>query len=142
MKDSSVAILSSKSSSTELDEAFEEIIAMAEEELWVSVEFIYGSNSFWGKTPDEEMSEDEITGIIDVGDDQDTIYKIISLTHEIGHAIHDRDKHFKNAKETMFSESIAWFLGYKWCAHRGFVIDMDEYKQMMSKCLRMYMEME
>lgn len=142
MKHSSVVILSSKSSSTELDEAFEEIIAMAEEELWVSVEFIYGSNSFWGKTPDEEMSEDEITGIIDVGDDQDTIYKIISLTHEIGHAIHDRDKHFKNTKETMFSESIAWFLGYKWCAHRGFVIDMDEYKQMMSKCLSMYMEME
>ena len=64
---------------------------------------------FGGKTPDEEMSEDEITGIIDVGDDQDTIYKIISLTHEIGHAIHDRDKHFKNTKETMFSESIAWF---------------------------------
>ena len=63
MKHSSVVILSSKSSSTELEEAFEEIIATAEEELWVSVEFIYGSNSFWGKTPDEEMSEDEITGI-------------------------------------------------------------------------------
>jgi len=142
MKHSSVVILSSKSSSTELEEAFEEIIATAEEELWVSVEFIYGSNSFWGKTPDEEMSEDEITGIIDVGDDQDIIYKIISLTHEIGHVIHDRDKHFMNTKETMFSESIAWFLGYKWCAHRGFVIDMDEYKEMMSKCLNMYMEME
>ena len=64
------------------------------------------------------------------------------VCHEIGHAIHDRDKHFMNTKETMFSESIAWFLGYKWCAHRGFVIDMDEYKQMMSKCLNMYMEMK
>ena len=56
MKHSSVAILSSKSSSTELEQAFEEIVAIAEEELWVSVEFIHGSNSFWGKTPDEELT--------------------------------------------------------------------------------------
>jgi len=140
MSNSSVDTLSSKSSSRTLSKTFDSMIAIAEEELWVSIEFIYGSNSFWAKTPEEEMDHYEVTGIIDIGEDQSTICKIMSLAHEIGHAIHDSDEHFANVKHTMFSESIAWLLGYKWCADRGFVIDMSEYKQMMSKCLNMYME--
>jgi len=60
------------------------------------------------------------------------------LVHEIGHAIHSRDKHFKKVHRTMFSESLAWFLGYKWAAKRGFVIDMTCYSEMMNRCLEMY----
>jgi hypothetical protein len=142
MKDLSAVILSSKSSSKKLEKAFKDISRIAEEELWISIELVHGSNSFWMATPEEEISEDEFTGIIDIGDDQSIFEKIMSLSHEIGHAIHSRDEHFKDAKETMFSESLAWFLGYKWCAHRGFVIDMSEYKEMMSKCLKLYMELE
>jgi hypothetical protein len=136
MKNSSVVLLNSKSTLSELEEAFEAISQLAEEELWVSVEFIHGFGSFWGETPEEES--EEITGVIDIGDDQEMLDKIMSLVHEIGHAIHSRDKHFKKVHRTMFSESLAWFLGYKWAAKRGFVIDMTCYSEMMNRCLEMY----
>ena len=138
MKNSSVVILSSKTPLKKLEEAFETISDLAEEELWISVELINGSNSFWAETPEDEISEEEITGIIDVGDDQECFKKIISLAHEIGHVLHHRDKFFKNVRPTMFSESVAWFLGYKWCAKKGFVINMDEYSEFMNECLNLY----
>jgi len=139
---SSVVILNSKSSLRELEEAFESISIIAEEELWVSVEFAHGSNSFWTPTPDEEESEEEITGIIDIGDDQEVYQKIISLAHEIGHALHRRDEHIKKIKYVIFSESLAWFLGYKWCASHGYVIDIDEYNESLVKALKLYVATE
>jgi len=139
---SSVVILNSKSSLKELEEAFESISVIAEEELWVSVEFAHGSNSFWTPTPDEEESEEEITGIIDIGDDQEVYQKIISLAHEIGHALHRRDEHIKGIKYVIFSESSAWFLGYKWCVSHGYIIDIDEYNESLVKALKLYVATE
>jgi len=139
---SSVVILNSKSSLKELEEAFESISVIAEEELWVSVEFAHGSNSFWTPTPDEEESEEEITGIIDIGDDQEVYQKIISLAHEIGHALHRRDEHVKGIKYVIFSESLAWFLGYKWCVSHGYIIDIDEYNESLVKALKLYVATE
>jgi hypothetical protein len=139
---SSVVILNSKSSLKELEEAFESISVIAEEELWVSVEFAHGSNSFWTPTPDEEESEEEITGIIDIGDDQEVYQKIISLAHEIGHALHRRDEHMKGLRYVIFSESLAWFLGYKWCVSHGYIIDIDEYNESLVKALKLYVATE
>lgn len=142
MMNSSAVILSSKSSLKDLEEAFETLSIIAEEELWVSVEFIHGSNSFWTQTPDDENSEEEITGIIDIGDDQDIYNKIISLTHEIGHVIHRQDEHMKDIRYVIFSESLAWFLGYKWCVEHGYIIDIDEYNESLVKALKLYVAVE
>ena len=121
MKNLSVDILSSKSSSETLREAFNDMIELAEDELWVNVEFIHGFLSFWVPTPPEEIQEDnhQPFGIIEVGDDQPWMDKIISLSHEVGHCLHRKSKTFNGVDDTMFSESIAWFLGYNWFFDRN-----------------------
>lgn len=138
MNSSSVGILSSKSSSKELETAFQDMIYAAESELWVSVEFIHGSNSFWAYTPEEEMDEHEFVGIIDIGDDQGMMNKISALAHEVGHCLHHKHKQFNPVKDVMFSESIAWFLGYNWFFDRGIIINMAEYQNQMVQALEMY----
>ena len=140
MKNSSVVTLSSKSSSETLRKAFDEMIELAEEELWVSIEFIHGSNSFWMPTPLSEIDEDDHQpfGIIEVGDDQELISKIISLSHEVGHCLHKKSPTFKEVSDTMFSESVAWFLGYNWFFDRNIVINMGEYQKYMVIALELY----
>ena len=117
------------------------MIQTCEEELWVTVEFIHGSNSFWVPTPDEELEDDpyEIFGIIEIGDDQPLIKKITALAHEVGHALHRKHSNFSTVEDTMFSESLAWFLGYNWFHDREIFIDMEEYQQHMSEALDLYM---
>mgnify|MGYP001392348616 FL=1 len=138
MSNSSVVILSSKSSSKDLEIAFEDMIEVAESELWVSIEFIHGSNSFWASTPEEEMDDHEVIGIIDIGDDQETINKIVALAHEVGHCLHHKHQQFNPVRDVMFSESIAWFLGYNWFFDRNIIINMTEYQNHMVKALEMY----
>ena len=138
MNNSSVDILSSKSCSKELEIIFQDMIDMAESELWVSVEFIHGSNSFWVATPDEEMDDNEVVGIIDIGDDQEMINKIVALAHEVGHCLHHKHKQFNPVKDVMFSESIAWFLGYNWFFDRDIIINMTEYQSHMVEALKLY----
>ncbi len=138
MNNSSVVILSSKSSSKDLEIAFEDMIKVAEYELWVSVEFIHGSNSFWAFTPEEEMDDYEVVGIIDIGDDQEIINKMVALAHEVGHCLHHKHQQFNSVRDVMFSESIAWFLGYNWFFDRNIVINMTEYQNQMVKALEMY----
>ena len=140
MKNLSVDILSSKSSSETLKEAFNNMIELAEDELWVSVEFIHCFLSFWVPTPPEELREDahQPFGIIEIGDDQTCMDKIISLSHEVGHCLHRKSKTFNEVNDTMFSESIAWFLGYNWFFDRNIIINMDEYQSFMVKALELY----
>ena len=140
MYNSSVVIVSSKSSLKKLDSCFQKMIEIAEEELWINVEFIYGFNSFWMLTPAEEILEDESQpfGIIEIGDDQDLINKIIALAHEVGHCLHRKSPTFKDISDTMFSESIAWFLGYNWFFDRNIVINMSDYQKYMVKALELY----
>jgi len=138
MSNSSVDTLSSKSSSKTLSEAFEYMIAIAEEELWVSVEFIYGFNSFWCATPEEELDGEEVIGIIDIGDDLPMIQKLGALAHEVGHCLHHKHKQFSPVKDVMFSESIAWFLGYNWFFDKGIIINMSEYQDQMVEALELY----
>lgn len=140
MKNLSADILSSKSSSETLEVAFDDMIELAEDELWVSVELAHGFLSFWIPTPPEEIQEDDHQpfGIVEIGDDQETINKIISLAHEVGHCLHRKSATFKKVDDTMFSESIAWFLGYNWFYDRGIIIDMGEYQNFMVKALELY----
>ena len=128
MSNSSVDTLSSKSSSKTLSRAFEYMIAIAEEELWVSVEFVHGFNSFWCATPEEELDDDEFIGIIDIGDDLPMI----------GHCLHHKHKQFSPVQDVMFSESIAWFLGYNWFFDKGIIINMSEYQNQMAEALELY----
>ncbi len=140
MKNLSVVIVSSESSLKELEDCFQRMMDMAEEELWVNVEFIHGFNSFWMSTPLDELEEDELQpfGIIEIGDDQDLINKIIALAHEVGHCLHKKSPTFKDVSDTMFSESVAWFLGYNWFFDRNIVINMGEYQKYMVVALEMY----
>jgi hypothetical protein len=138
MKNSSVVLVSSQSSSKILKECFESLINLAEHELWVSVEFIHGFDSFWVPTPKEELSALSDIGIIDIGDDQEMIHKIGSLAHEIGHVLHDQSRLLSPVQETMFSETIAWILGYNWCLDRGVEIEKNEYQAQMLEALMLY----
>ena len=138
MNNSSVDILSSKSSSEILERAFDDMMAIAEEELWVSVEFIHGFNSFWCATPEEEMVDDEVVGIIDIGDDLPMNEKLGALAHEVGHCLHHMHKQFSPVQDVMFSESIAWFLGYNWFFDKGIIINMSEYQKQMANALELY----
>lgn len=138
MSNSSVDTLSSKSSSKTLSRAFEYMIAIAEEELWVSVEFVHGFNSFWCATPEEELGDDEFIGIIDIGDDLPMIEKLGALAHEVGHCLHHKHRQFSPVQDVMFSESIAWFLGYNWFFDKGIIINMSEYQNQMAEALELY----
>lgn len=140
MKNSSVDIVSSKSSLKELEDCFKLMMGIAEEELWVNIEFIHGSNSFWMATPELEIEEDEDQpfGIIEIGDDQQKFYKIVALAHEVGHCLHRKSHTFKDVNDTMFSESVAWFLGYNWFFDRNIIINMDDYQKCMIHALELY----
>ena len=140
MKNSSVDLVSSKSSLKDLEKVFQKMMEIAEEELWLSIEFIHGSNSFWMQTPPDELDEDEDQpfGIVEIGDDQKLIAKIIALAHEVGHCLHKKSVTFNEVTDTMFSESVAWFLGYNWFFDRNIVIDMGEYQKHMVVALELY----
>lgn len=140
MNNLSAVTVSSKSSLKELKHCFEMMLEIAEEELWINIEFIHGFNSFWMTTPLEEIEEDEYQpfGIIEIGDDQNLINKIIALAHEVGHCLHKKSPTFKDVSDTMFSESVAWFLGYNWFFDRNIVINMGDYQKYMVKALKLY----
>ena len=58
----------------------EEMINLVEHSLEVNVEEIYGPTSFWVPTPDDEVEELELFGIIELGDETDVFDKIMHLT--------------------------------------------------------------
>lgn len=130
--------LSSSSDKKHLEIVLSEMICLAEYEFELSVEEISGPLSFWVPTPDDEVEELELFGIIELGDELDPFHKIIHLTHEVGHAIYRMDPLFRNTKETMFHESLAWYLGYHFMAEHGYIIEMGEYEEEMKYALKLY----
>jgi hypothetical protein len=117
---------------------FEEMSVLVEHSFDVSVEEIRGPISYWTPTPDEEVEELELFGIIDIGDETSPVQKIIHLTHEAGHVIYDMDELFRDTKDVMFGESLAWYLGYHFMAEHGYIIDMPEYEKEMKYALKLY----
>lgn len=130
--------LSSSSKKKELKQALSEMIDLVELELEVNVEYLSGHCSYWVPTPEDEIEELELFGIIELGDDLSTFQKIIHLTHEAGHALYGSDDLFKNIKDTMFYESTAWYLGYHFMASHGFIINMQEYQVELEHALKLY----
>lgn len=130
--------LSPSLSEEHLEIIFDEMMYLAESSFDVSVEDINGEISYWTPTPDDEIEELELFGIIDIGADCNGMQKIIHLTHEVGHVIYHMDKLFRNTEDTMFNESLAWFLGYHFMNDHGYTIEMSEYEKEMKYALKLY----
>jgi hypothetical protein len=121
-----------------LEQVLSEMIFLVESDFNVSVEESYSDISYWIPTPDDEIEELELFGIIELSVETDSFNKIIHLTHEVGHVIYRMDPLFKDTKDTMFCESLAWYLGYHFMAEHGYVIDMEEYEAEIRHALKLY----
>lgn len=130
--------ISDDMSKKELEELFNNLCELVEFEFWISIEEGFEKNSYWIATPDEEISEDDFVGIIEIDIELDPLTKICALTHEVGHFLLDQDIDFRYDMHLMFKESLAWYLGYKFFKERGIVIDLDKYKKDASWCLEQY----
>lgn len=136
--------LSSSLSQEILDEVLSDLIELAESELDVYVEFINGDNSYWVRTPEEELEEDEDLpfGIIEIGDDQPTFLKIVAFAHEVGHCLFYKDGTFEGVNCTLFTESAAWYLGYHFMQEHGYFIDIKEYNKELEYAIDLYRRSE
>ena len=108
----------------DLKKIFDEMSALVEFSFNVSVEEIYGAISFWTPTPDDEVEELELFGIIDIGDQTTAIQKIIHLTHEAGHVIYTWMNYLETLTMSCLVSPLAWYLGYHFMAEHGYIIDM------------------
>ena len=140
MKESSAAIqISLSSSKKQLEDILENMIDIVESDLWISVEDCYSHNSYWVPTPESEIDDCwDVIGIIEIDVNANEMEKIISLTHEVGHYFLDQDRDFGGDNHTMFTESLAWYLGYKYFKRMGYIIDIHIYKEEAHKCLSEY----
>ena len=130
--------LNSSMSEEHLEIVLSEMIFLAEMDFRISVEDSYNGISYWIPTPDDEVEEVELLGIIELAEEIPTFHKIIHLTHEIGHVIYGMDPLFRDTKDTMFCESLAWYLGYHFMAEHGYTIEMKEYEAEIKHALKLY----
>jgi hypothetical protein len=134
--------LSSTSKQEVLEEVLSEMINLVESEFEINVEEIDGDNSYWVPTPDDEVEELELFGIIELGDDQPVFQKITALTHEVGHCIYHKQRTFRTLECTLFSESLAWYLGYHFMEANGYFIDIDDYNKEIEYAIDLYRRSE
>jgi hypothetical protein len=120
------------------------LMERAEYDFDISVEKAHGSNSYWIPTPDAEQEELGITGVIDIGDDQSSFEKLVSLVHEIGHVIfaNDSTSFREHRRILLFEESLAWYLGYDYALAIGIEINLQEYTQCVEKALKLYKDLK
>ena len=114
----------------------EDLIELVEEDLWISVEDCYEENSFWIPIPPED--DWDPVGIIEIDVNDDPFNRILSLVHEVGHYLLEQDEDFPEDNHIVFTESLAWYLGYKYFKALGFEIDREEYMAEASKSLDAY----
>jgi hypothetical protein len=140
MKKSSEDIqISLSSSRQELEEILDNMIDIVESDLWISVEDGFNKNSYWiPATNDEDLDDWDVIGIIEIDVENDLLNKIISLSHEVGHYFLDQDRDFGGDNHIMFTESLAWYLGYKYFKRMGYSIEMSIYIEEANKCLTEY----
>jgi len=112
------------------------LIEIVEHDLWISVEDSYEENSFWIPTPPED--DWDPVGIVEIDVNDDAFNKILSLVHEVGHYLLEQDEDFSSHNHQVFTESLAWYLGYKYFKALGFEINKREYKEAASKSLAAY----
>ena len=130
--------LNSSMSKEHLEEVLSEMIFLVESDFNVNVEDSYNASSYWIPTPDDEIEELELFGIIEISTEAGAFDKIIHLTHETGHVIYRMDRLFRDTKDTMFCESLAWFLGYHFMVEHGYIIEMEEFEREMKHALKLY----
>ena len=139
MKRSSEAIqISSSILKTELDYILEQMVVSVEDNLSIRVEDGYDDNSFWISFGGDDDGYWPSAGIIEIDINSDPFTKIVSLVHEVGHYFLEKDPSLGSGGHKMFEESVAWYLGYRYFESNGFVIDAEEYKKEMNKCLEEY----
>ena len=56
-----------------------------ENDFWINVEDGFEGNCYWIPTPDHELDEEELVGIIEIDSSLEPFYKICALSHEVGH---------------------------------------------------------
>ena len=134
--------LSSSMSKDYLQIIFDEVLFLVESSFEVSIEDTTGDNSYWIPTPDDEVEELEIFGIIEIAEDITAFQKIVHLAHETGHAILHADPHFKDSSCILFNESAAWYLGYHFLADHGYVLNMKEYIEELEYAIDLYRRSE
>lgn len=130
--------LSNSMNQEHLEEILSEMIFLVESDFNINIEESYSAASFWIPTPDEEVEELELFGIIELSSEASPFDKIIHLTHETGHVIYRMDPLFRDIKDTMFCESLAWYLGYHFMAEHGYIIEMEEYEAELEHALKLY----
>ncbi len=130
--------LNSSMSEEHLKIVLSEMIYLVETDFNVNIEDSYDDISYWIPTPDNEVEELELFGIIELSEKISTFNKIIHLTHETGHAIYRMDPLFRDTKDIMFSESLAWYLGYHFMSEHGYIIEMEEYERELEHALKLY----
>lgn len=139
MKKSSEDIqISSSILKTELDYILEQMVVSVEDNLSIRVEDGYDDNSFWISFDDDDDGYWPSAGIIEIDVNSDPFTKIVSLAHEVGHYFLEKDPNLGSGGHKMFEESVSWYLGYRYFESNGFVIDAEEYKKEMNKCLEEY----
>ena len=84
--------LSSSMSKEHLEIVLSEMIFLVENDFNINVEESYSAFSYWIPTPDEEIEELELFGIIELASEASEFDKIIHLTHEVGHVIYRIDQ--------------------------------------------------
>lgn len=114
------------------------MIEHVEADLCLLVEECEGDNSFWCPTPTLLVEDEGHFGTIELGDQQSEFEKIVSLAHEVGHSILQANLNFGDYEETIFKESLAWFLGYEYFTNQGWNIDLRQYRERTSIALNKY----
>ena len=137
-KSSEVIQISSNTLTKNLTQILGDLIERVEYDLWISVEDCYEKNSFWIPTPPED--DWDPVGIIQIDISDDPFNKILSLVHEVGHYLLEQDEDFGEDNHIVFTESLAWYLGYKYFKDLGYQIKVDEYTKEASKSLAAYVK--
>ncbi len=137
-KSSEVIQISSNTLAKNLTQILGDLIERVEYDLWISVEDCYEKNSFWIPTPPED--DWDPVGIIQIDISDDPFNKILSLVHEVGHYLLEQDEDFPEDNHIVFTESLAWYLGYKYFKALGYEINAEEYIKETSKSLAAYVK--
>jgi len=130
--------ISSNTLTNDLTQTLVDLIERVEHDLWISVEDCYEENSFWIPTPPED--DWDPVGIIQIDVNDDPFNKILSLVHEVGHYLLEQDEDFGEDNHIVFTESLAWYLGYKYFKTLGYEIKVEEYTKEASKSLAAYVK--
>jgi len=125
-------------SEEELERILKKMIFDVETEFWISVEDGFDGNCYWIPTPDDELDEEAMVGIIELDVELSPFKRICALSHEVGHYFLHVERQRWNETNVVIRESLAWYLGHEYFKATGYNIDLVEYGKESTKCLDAY----